>query len=523
MSSGPIRLTTLAVIAATVAGAITLTAGGRIAEALFGSVVLFALFAVLDHGRRAWRIARHEHARARRVTTIKPATVARDAVVAERRRLADDIAAGLRTSLTAIQARAAAARAAADPSADIAVIAGQARSAAGELRRHLGLLRDPPAPDPPTPAAAVESRNGPDRTDLLIAAVVTAIAVTEAIAYPRIEGIDRSWLSVALTGLAAAIVACRAAPGPACAVVALTYLAAIAFQAPIVGGFWCLATVGGLLWTVAARRETGRRDWACAGLLLLTAGSSGRLLDPDNAALLVVIMVLAVAGGAVVRLARARAAAARARAAGHRRDITEATDTALAAERAAFAREIHDTVSHAVGLIAVQAAAAEVSWPANTAVADQALRVIDDTAAGALHDLDRLRPNPTRRPRTTTDVERLVDRIRATGTPVHLDGLDLIPPEQLDLAYRVVQESLTNVLRHSPGASAAVTVSTGERLEITVTDDGAGPDPAAVRGYGLVGLAERVGFAGGRLDVGRVPTGGFAVHVALPHPHPVPT
>lgn len=517
MTRTPIRLTALAAVAVTASAALTVTAGGGLPEGLFGSVVMFALLLVLDHGVRSWRSARRERARTRDLLGIAPATAARDAVVAERGRLADDIAAGLRTTLASIRDLARATRASADRAPGITAIGREARQAAGELRRQLGLLRAPPAPPEPPASTPAPPAAGPNRTDLLIAVTVAGLAVAEAITYPRMEGVDRTWLTGALTAAAAAaIIGRRSLPAAAALVVGLLYLAALVFDAPIVGGFWCLATVGGLLWTIAARCASSGWDWAAAGFLLVAAGGSARLLDPDNAALLIVIMAVALAGGTVARLARSRAAAARGRADDHEREITRATDAALLAERAAFAREIHDSVAHAVGLIAVQAAAAEVSWPANPAAVDRSLHVVEDTAAGTLHDLDRLPPRTPARPRARADIEQLIDRIRAAGTPVRVAGLALIPAESLDIAYRVIQESLTNVLRHSAGAAATVTVGAGAELEITVADNGAGPDPTAGRGYGLVGLAERVGFAGGRLELGTGADGGFEVRAVLP-------
>jgi signal transduction histidine kinase len=188
--------------------------------------------------------------------------------------------------------------------------------------------------------------------------------VIEAIAYPLLDGTPRGWLSVVLTGLAAAaIVGRRTVPGPATLAIGLNYLVALAFGAPVNCGFWCLATVGGVLWTIAVRPTLTRRHATCAGFLLLAAGASAWLLDPDNAALLILNMIVALAGGGAVRFARAHIDTARERAHRHEDEIGAATAPALVAERTAFAREIHDIVSHAVGLIAVQAAAAEVSWP----------------------------------------------------------------------------------------------------------------------------------------------------------------
>lgn len=519
MAHPAVRVAALAALAAAAAGALTVAAGAGVPELLFGSITLFVLLLVLDHGVRSWRLARLERRRTRTVLGVAPEVAARDAVVDERRRLAADIAAGLRESLNTIAGQAAVAVTAADPTPGIEDIHREARRATADLRRQLGLLRDPPPPAEPAaePDPAPRTPNGPD---LLIAAAVTALAVIEATAYPLLEGSTPGWLSVALTGLAAAaIVGRRTAPGPAALVVGLTYLVALAFAAPVSGGFWCLATIGGLLWTIAVRPTSTRRDAAGAGLLVLAVGASAWLLDPDNAALLMLIMIVAVGVGGAVRLARVRTDTARDRARRHEDEVGAATAAALAAERTAFAREIHDTVSHAVGLIAVQAAAAEVSWPGHPAATRQALGVIAATTTAALADLDRTSPRRPPRPPRPDDLSELINRIRAAGTPVRVAGLDLVPPARLDVAYRMLQESLTNVLRHGGGATAQVTITVDDGLRIVVDDDGPadGPgDPPARRGYGLVGLAERVGFAGGTLRAGPGPDGGYRVEVTLP-------
>jgi len=253
---------------------------------------------VLDNGVRSWRLAGRERRHTRTVLAIAPEVAARAAVIDERRRLAVDIAAGLRESLTAIGGQASMALTATDPAPAIGDIHREARRATADLRRHLGLLRDPLPPTAPGPVHVPAAR-APETPDLLIAAAVTALAVVEAVAYPLIERWSRGWLSVALIGLAAAaIVGRRTAPGPAALAVGLTYLAGLAFDAPLSGGFWCLATIGGVLWTIAVRSSSTWRDASCAGFLLLSVSASAWLLDPDNAALLTLIMIVALAGGA---------------------------------------------------------------------------------------------------------------------------------------------------------------------------------------------------------------------------------
>jgi signal transduction histidine kinase len=196
-----------------------------------------------------------------------------------------------------------------------------------------------------------------------------------------------------------------------------------------------------------------------------------------------------------------------------------ATASAISAERRTFARELHDVVSHAVGLIAVQSGAAEVAWPTDPSGTRESLRVIGLTATGALAELNRLSPDRLAPTKTVRDVHALVERIRSAGTPVVLnadgDKEAVLAPE----VFRTVQEALTNVVRHAPGASARVVITgTSQETLVVVVDDGTTDTPSSQRGYGLVGLAERVSLAGGVLETGRGPDGrGFRVSASLPN------
>ena len=182
-----------------------------------------------------------------------------------------------------------------------------------------------------------------------------------------------------------------------------------------------------------------------------------------------------------------------------------------------FARELHDVVSHAVGVIAVQAGAAEVSWPDDPETVRRAIAVIDATALSALAELDRLQPE-VRQQRSLEDLWALVGRIRAAGTEVELTMVGEPPPDAVVVVYRVVQESLTNVVRHAPGAGVHVAITCdASRTMVQVVDNGPGPEGSSDRGYGLIGLAERVRFAGGTLEIGRGPgSTGFRVEAILP-------
>ena len=202
---------------------------------------------------------------------------------------------------------------------------------------------------------------------------------------------------------------------------------------------------------------------------------------------------------------------------------------AVTEERLRIARDLHDVVAHSMSLIAVQAGVGAHVIRTDPAAAEQSLDVIADTSRRALEQtrsmLGMLREDSEDGTRPPTqgldDLPSLVTDVRAAGLEVELGRSGSAP--ELDAAvslsaYRVVQESLTNVIKHSAASAASVTVAvTGRAVEIEVSDPG--PARAAARGgtsgHGLVGLDERVRLVGGSLDYGTVGDG-FRVHATLP-------
>jgi signal transduction histidine kinase len=276
--------------------------------------------------------------------------------------------------------------------------------------------------------------------------------------------------------------------------------------------------VGGLLWTVAVRAPTTWSDLVGGACLALSSSVHMWLLTRENVNIWLVVVAVASGGGLVVRLGRRRAGASRSRADARETELRSATVSAVNAERQTFARELHDVVSHAVGLIAVQSGAAEVAWGTDPSATLESLRVIRETADSALGELSRLSPGTTASPRSVGDLHALVERIRSAGTRVEL--LAELAPDAVvgPEVFRTVQEALTNVVRHAPHATAWVHITAEHgATTVTVEDDGRlGTQPAS-RGYGLVGLAERVAFAGGVLEVGPRPEGrGFRVAATIP-------
>ena len=220
----------------------------------------------------------------------------------------------------------------------------------------------------------------------------------------------------------------------------------------------------------------------------------------------------------------------------------QATRIAVAEERGRIARELHDVVAHAVSVMVVQADGAGYAIQSDPELAQRALRTISETGRGALGELRRLldvlrNDESDGEPRVPQpDAHALADlaeRMRAAGVPVALEVGELgdLPAGVSLGVYRIVQESLTNTLKHAGrGASAAVRVTrTGDLVEVLVSDDGAGRAhelvPAArngrapVRlpgGNGLIGMRERAHVYGGTLEVGPAPGGGWQVRAELP-------
>lgn len=203
---------------------------------------------------------------------------------------------------------------------------------------------------------------------------------------------------------------------------------------------------------------------------------------------------------------------------------------AVSEERLAMAQEVHDVVGHGLAVIAMQAGVGLHVLDRNPLRAREALEAIRSTSTEALDglraELETMRGRDvtaSRRPGAgLSEVPALVERVRSAGVDVRLD-LDAADevPEHVDLAaYRIVQESLTNVLRHAGSSAAAhVVARRGDdgQLHVDVTDSGRGPALGALGdGSGIAGMRERATQLGGTLDASSGPGGGFAVRARLP-------
>ena len=227
-------------------------------------------------------------------------------------------------------------------------------------------------------------------------------------------------------------------------------------------------------------------------------------------------MGLAIGAWALGEAARSRRATA-----------SEEARRAVSEEQARIARELHDVIAHSVSVIVVQAAAADDVFEERPDQARAALRTIEQTGRDTLGELRRLlsavRPvegaDPTGPQPGLHRLEELAEPLRAGGLEVvvHREGETAALPAGVELsAYRIVQEALTNTLRHARATRAEVTVRCDEEaLEVDVLDDGRAA-PSEGGGHGLVGMCERAALLGGTLEAGPHPQGGFRVHARLP-------
>jgi signal transduction histidine kinase len=311
-------------------------------------------------------------------------------------------------------------------------------------------------------------------------------------------------------------------------------------------------------YTVMERSSATMRWLATIGTL---AGITWSQLQPGHTEpydFFVVALQFAVAGmaGALSRTRHAYLQAVEGRAERAEAERDRQVALAAAAERTRIARELHDVVAHHVSLMAVQSEAAASLLPGRPAEASKSVEIIGQTAREALTELRRLLgvlrapPSPasvtvpTAPSPSISELDDVLGQVRQAGISVDLrvHGNPAKLPPGVDLtAYRIVQEALTNTVRHSGAGRAAVTVSYEPGyVTVAVTDTGNGPaaarrrdqPPAAAReapnghqprpassgGFGLAGIAERVASCGGSLTLGPGRSGGFAVTARLPTP-----
>ena len=292
------------------------------------------------------------------------------------------------------------------------------------------------------------------------------------------------------------------------------------------------ASVAGL---VAAFLLGNLRDdvQAWSGLAIAVGGAATIIYnDPDHSpgdfVFTPILFAIGWLAGYALRERAVQAEAAEERAAYAEREREAAARIAVAEERARIARELHDVVAHAVSVMVLQVGAVRHRLPKTQEDDRDALGHVEQAGRTALAEMRHLlgamrrdgdgvelAPQPG-----LDDLDALLEEIGRAGLPVrlHLDGDPLRLPRAIDLsAYRIVQEGLTNALKHARASRADVTVRYAtDGIQIEVHDDGAGRSTDDGAGHGLVGIRERVKIYGGEMTAGAATGGGFVLSARLP-------
>jgi signal transduction histidine kinase len=361
------------------------------------------------------------------------------------------------------------------------------------------------------------------RGDEALAAALTALAL---LGVALTEASDPYRIASAALAIALGAAAARRSrdPLPLLGLIVAISIAATAmpmFKEPANSGVWLfllLAVYSG------AAHTSGRRALVAAGmtfgLFVTNLVGDGEGLTADNVIFLGIIFGAPWLVGRAVRQRRL-----------NDEELEQEKTRAAAAimeERARIARELHDVVAHSISVMVIQARGGRRVLRSDPNDALDAFAVIERTGQQALDEMRRLldmlrtadetlalAPQPSLK-----ELGTLVEHVRAAGLPVQVavEGEPRDLPPGVDLsAFRIVQEALTNALKHAGPARARVVVRyLADDLEIEVSDDGPGTGDASVSGYGLVGMRERVEVYGGELEAGRQPGGGYALRVRLP-------
>jgi signal transduction histidine kinase len=358
--------------------------------------------------------------------------------------------------------------------------------------------------------------------DALSALVAAAVCVSAALAAPPGGPREPAWLSV-LVAVLIGLPLVRRHRWPVMVAAAVTAASAVALVTGVVPDFAaagpaCALAIAlyavGLL--VPERRSILTAAGCLAGMAVVLAAVANGLWDGTGAVLYATVMVApAWLIGWMVRERRASAARYRA----------QLRHEAATEERLRVARDLHDVVGHTMTLIAVKASVAVHVAAERPEAALEALRVIEATSRDALLDTRRLLgmlrdEEPAPRP---AELHALADRASAAGVEVTLE----LPPDAFDRqampesvarsVHRILQEALTNVVKHAAPARCRASVTVGPaEVRIDIVDDGRRPAGPVRPGHGLIGMRERVALHGGEFTAGPRPEGGFGVSVRMP-------
>lgn len=451
-----------------------------------------------------------------------PDAEAERAVAENRERLAGEATAALQFAVQEMQAAARAARDRLD-TAELIRVRQRGASAVDDLRELLIVLRSgPPVTPKPVQATGIRRRPG-GRIDVLTA-VGAALAIgTLALTLDFWAPYDRWQVTSAVWVLYGGVVLAVSLRGawPTAAALVMTAASGIVLLDAPDEPYSLLPAVGAYLlvtWTVVT---AGRHSaWWAAGATALTGVAVGARYGEHGIGFIALVFTVAVlaatAWGERDRLLRE----ATRRSGVFQAHLRESVADALRTERLRAARELHDTASHAVGVMMLHTGAALAWREKDPAAARSALDTVVDQANDVLARFDRGEALFDERigDSTDADVGRLIERMRAAGVNVNA-SLAPMPtdPSSARTVFRVVQEGLANSSRHAPGANVVVETARTERgYRVSVTDDGGSSGPVTRgAGFGLIGLRERVREHGGMFQAGRYDRG-YRIEAILP-------
>ena len=371
-----------------------------------------------------------------------------------------------------------------------------------------------------------------DTRELPLVLVLIAAALAEGQWSPDAGGLSPLGV-VAAVGIAVPLLWRHRAPQT---VLALVVAGVFACMATLKPGWTVVAVSAVAIYSVALYGDRTRTLLTAGCVLAVTVAvmtlfSDRGLLSYDAVTRLGVLLIALVLGDAV-RSRRTIERTAAQREVERERRARDDSERRLADERLRIAREVHDVVAHAMVAINVQAGVAAHVLHKRPGQAETALTEIKRVSGAALDDLratlgllrDENASAPVHPTRVLSGVPDLAAPLRAAGVRVDIevDGPEGSVTSPVGAAaYRIVQEALTNVLRHGDASSAAVRVAIGaQSVEIDVRNDGVAPVTEAANGAGtgngLRGMAERAEALGGRVEAGRLPDGGWQVHAVLP-------
>jgi signal transduction histidine kinase len=387
----------------------------------------------------------------------------------------------------------------------------------------------------------------PAAADAALAAALLGAAIWSSHVYtdlfsgdPKLQAPDATENIVGLAAVVLPLALRRRAPLTVLVASTAAYIAYVVLLGPVVEGSITVIAVALAVYSAATHGRARRRDWACGICLVAIVGLivfNNPFGYPLEYQLLQVLVYVALfcalwSLGAALNSRRRRAEELLERTVELEREREENARRAVFDERVRIARELHDVVAHHVSMMGVQAGAARIVLGRDPVKAQQALASIEGSSRQAVVELHRLLgflrqegdPDDLGSQPGLGQLDGLAASISDSqlAIEVRVEGERRLVAATIDVsAYRIVQEALTNVVKHAGASRADVHVRYWpDELELEIVDDGRGngASSSAPGGLGLIGMRERAVLHGGQLTAGRVAGGGFAVRVRLPTP-----